>query len=381
MPKQLPSIRYEFRNEGDATPELLIYDDIGDGFFSEGVTAKNFANDLKALGDVDSIDVRINSVGGSVIDGHGIYSQLAKHKATVNVHIDGFALSAASYIAMAGDTITIADNGLMMIHNPAGIAFGEAKDMRKTADVLDKMRDSIVAIYAKRTGKDKEELNKLMDAETWMTASEAVEAGFADKVGDAVEITNAADITGIFNVPKRFRPLFHNSPRRSQERQAQESQAMPDPITAEAFAAQNPNAIKDWKDAAAAEARSAAISETVDRAKSLAVAFKDRPQFVLDQFIAGSDVPKAKAALADILIAENAAKDATIAELQAAKPKPAGGTALNLAGNTDNASGESPEDKAETMWEANAKMGDGRRVKNVFKNVAALAAYLTTKAA
>lgn len=380
MPQQIPNIRYQFRNEGDATPELLIYDDIGDGFFSEGVTAKGFAADLKALGDVPAIDVRINSVGGSVQDAHGIYSQLAKHKADIRVHIDGFALSAASYIAMAGDTISIAENGLMMIHNPAGLAFGEAKDMRKTADVLDKMRDSIVAIYAKRTGKETEELNKLMDDETWMTADEAVDMGFADQVADAATITNAVDITNIYKVPERFRPYL-NSPRRSKDRQAKEQQAMPDAITAEAFAAQNPNAIKEWKDAAASEARSAAISETVNRAKSLAVAFKERPQFVLDQFIAGADVPAAKAALADILLAENAAKDATIAELNAAKAKSAGGTALNLAGDDAGPDGESPEDKAEAMWEANAKMADGRRVKNVFKNVAALAAYLQTKAA
>ena len=173
----------EVINRGDRG-EVLIYDQIGESFFADGITAKKFAKEISDLGRVTDIDVRINSPGGSVFEGLAIFNTLDRHPANINVFVDGSALSMASVVAMAGDTITMAENALMMIHNPRSISAGDADDMRKAADVLEKSKGSLVLSYVAKTGKDAAEISDLMDAETWMTAGEAVEAGFADTVGE-----------------------------------------------------------------------------------------------------------------------------------------------------------------------------------------------------
>lgn len=168
-----------FVNRGSKRGEIWLYDVVGEGFFG-GMSAKTFSDELKALGQVDVINLHINSPGGSVFDGVAIYNQLARHPARVEVDVDGIAASIASVIAMAGDEIRIADNAMMMIHDPHGSAYGGAGDMRKTADLLDQIKDVIVATYAKRTGQPEAELAALMADETWLTAAEAVGKGFAD---------------------------------------------------------------------------------------------------------------------------------------------------------------------------------------------------------
>lgn len=175
---------YEIKALGENSVEIYVYDEIG--FW--GITAKEFARDLKELDPKDGIDLRINSPGGSVTDGIAIYNLLKRHKATVNVFVDGVAASMASVIAMAGDTITIPENALMMIHNPWGGAMGDADEMRKTADLLDKMKKALLSAYADKTGLDDDEISSMMDAETWMTGAEAVEKGFATQTSDAVEL-------------------------------------------------------------------------------------------------------------------------------------------------------------------------------------------------
>jgi ATP-dependent Clp endopeptidase proteolytic subunit ClpP len=182
--------------------EITIFDEIG--FW--GVTAGTFQKDLKALGDVEQIDVLVNSPGGSVVDGLAIYNMLSQHPATVNVKVMGIAASAASFIAMAGDSIEMPSNTFMMVHSPMSGVFGNADEMRDTADVLDKIEASILGIYAKRTGKSDEDLKALLKAETYMTAAEAVELGFATKVTDALEATASFDIDRLpVNVQAMFR--------------------------------------------------------------------------------------------------------------------------------------------------------------------------------
>lgn len=161
--------------------DLYLYEDIGAGFFG-GVTAKDVADDLKAIGAVQTINVRINSGGGDVFDGIAIYNQLKANAAKIMVYVDGLAASIASVIAMAGDTITISESGFIMIHNASGVVIGEAKDMRQMADTLEKVQDSIVGVYAERTGQDPVALQAMMDAETWFSGDEAVKAGFADEM-------------------------------------------------------------------------------------------------------------------------------------------------------------------------------------------------------
>lgn len=172
--------------------ELYIYEDIGAGFFG-GLTSKDVAADLKSIGDVKVINVRINSGGGDVFDGTAIHSLLKAHPAKIIVHIDGLAASIASVIAMAGDEIRIAEAGFLMIHNAAGVVIGGAEDMRAMADVLEKVQGSIVGIYAERTGKDPAELQALMNAETWMTGEEAVKAGFCDEMVANLHIAARVD--------------------------------------------------------------------------------------------------------------------------------------------------------------------------------------------
>lgn len=180
---------WEIRNVVNKKAEILIYGPIfPDKMFDDEVGAKEFAEDLKAMGDVTEIELHINSPGGNVFAAQAIYSQLKNHKAAVSVYIDGIAASAASIIAMAGDNIYIPTNAMIMVHNPLTIAIGDAAEMKKIAEMLDKVRDSIIAAYRTKTGKDEAELKELMDNETWMTGQEAVELGFADELLYAVEV-------------------------------------------------------------------------------------------------------------------------------------------------------------------------------------------------
>ena len=186
----------------DGVGEIFIYDDIGSGFFSDGVTPKSFADDLKDLGAVRTLNIFINSPGGSVFDGVSIYNQLKRHSARKNVFIDGIAASIASVIAMAGDEISIASNGFMMIHEPWSCACGNASDMRRTAGQLDKINDSIIDTYAERTPTPENVIAEMMAAETWMNAEEAVEHGFADKITEEVAIAAKFDLGQFQNVPE-----------------------------------------------------------------------------------------------------------------------------------------------------------------------------------
>lgn len=172
------------RDNGEA--EILIYQSVGE--YWDGITAKQFADQLKALGKVERLSIRINSPGGNAFDGNAIYNLLHQHKSMKTVYIDGLAASIASVIAMAGDRIMVADNALMMIHRAWGLAVGDVDEMLRYADMLRKMDDSIVATYRNRTGLGEERLREMMKAETWLTSEEAIENGFADELVDALPV-------------------------------------------------------------------------------------------------------------------------------------------------------------------------------------------------
>lgn len=167
--------RFSARSDGDRA-EITLYEDIG--FW--GVTAAAMRRELDDI-DAAEILLRINSLGGDVFDGIAIYNDLLDHPARVSVEITGIAASIASIIAMAGDEIAIADNGFMMIHNAWTIALGDRNEFRAVADILERIDGSLAGTYAARTGAAKEEISAMMDAETWMTGVEAVEAKFADR--------------------------------------------------------------------------------------------------------------------------------------------------------------------------------------------------------
>ena len=180
---------YNFKQTDTDPAVLSIFDDIG----AFGVSAKSFLNDL-ASAQGDSVRVEINSPGGDVFAGLAIYNGLRNSGKKVNVRVLGLAASAASLVAMAGDTIEMPENSFMMVHNPWGFAMGGASDMRDTADMLDKLGASLASTYAKRTGKSAEEITALLDAETWMSAAEAVGAGFATAVISEVPVKAAFDL-------------------------------------------------------------------------------------------------------------------------------------------------------------------------------------------
>ena len=159
--------------------ELFLYDAIGADYFGDGITAKSVADALAEFTPKADLDIYINSPGGSVFDGIAIYNQLARWGGKKTVHIDGIAASIASVIAMVGDEVKIADNGLMMIHSAWGITVGNAAEMRKYADSLDKIDGTILSTYVAKTKGKEAEINDWMKAETWMNADEAVSRGFA----------------------------------------------------------------------------------------------------------------------------------------------------------------------------------------------------------
>lgn len=183
--------------DGPAT-EIHLYDEIG-GY---GVGAKQFIADLKRNSG-NRIHLRINSVGGSVTEGLAIANAIKRHKGGVTAHIDGLAASMATVIAVSADETAMSDNAIFMIHEPWSVGQGTADDLRAEAEVLDKMKKSLVRAYTKKTGLDDEEVEEMMKAETWMNAEEALSSGFVDYIEDGIEA--AASIT-----PESARARFDN---------------------------------------------------------------------------------------------------------------------------------------------------------------------------
>ncbi|RWC28819.1 head maturation protease, ClpP-related [Mesorhizobium sp.] len=166
---------------------ISILDVIGSDWFGEGVTAKRISAALRAIGKKD-VTVVINSPGGDYFEGLAIYNLLRDHPANVTVKVVGIAASAASVIAMAGDDIQIARAGFMMIHNTWVIAAGDRHSLRDVADWLEPFDNMAVDIYAARSGLEPKALGKMLDNETWIGGSEAVDQGFADALLPADEI-------------------------------------------------------------------------------------------------------------------------------------------------------------------------------------------------
>ena len=168
-------------NSGD----IFIYGDIESyQWLEEDTTASSFKQDLDGLGDVSEINLFINSPGGSVFEGISIHNMLKRHKAKVNVYVDALAASIASVIAMAGDTIHMPKNSMLMIHNAWTVTMGNSSELRKAADDLDRISNSSKQSYLQKAGEklDDTTLQEMLDAETWLSADEAYQYGLADVV-------------------------------------------------------------------------------------------------------------------------------------------------------------------------------------------------------
>jgi len=195
--------------------EVWLYDEIGDDWSGNGISAKAFVEDLNRLpASVDAITVRVNSPGGNVWDGMAMYQALLRHRARVVVEIDACAASIASVIAMAGDTIRMANTSSMMIHDPYTFAAGNAQELRELAELLDHVAGNIVTAYARRDGVDEDAIRESMRAETWYTAAEAVAAGLVDECVEAPAAVAAKIPPGRFrNTPKALQGTQAESPK------------------------------------------------------------------------------------------------------------------------------------------------------------------------
>ncbi len=189
---------YAVKNVKDDAAEISIYDEIG--LF--GITAKEFTNELKGLGK-RRVTLRIHSPGGEIFEGNAIYNALRRHPGGVDVAIDGLAASMASVIAMVGEKRSMAENAMFMIHNPWSVAFGNASEMRKSADLLDTLKETIISAYAGRTGMERKKLSSMMDEESWLTADEALEYGFVTEITEPLQAYNSFERFDISKFPKR----------------------------------------------------------------------------------------------------------------------------------------------------------------------------------
>lgn len=184
---------WRVNQEAGKAATVYVYDVIG-GIWG-GVQAEEFVQELQAI-DAEQIDLRINSPGGDVFDARAIATALREHPANVTAYVDGLAASAATTIAMAADRVEIAQGGFFMIHNAWAFMYGNKNEMRDMADLLEKVDGAIAADYATKTGNTADQIAEWMNEESWFTADEAVENGFADAVmgskGDAANWNLAA---------------------------------------------------------------------------------------------------------------------------------------------------------------------------------------------
>jgi len=188
---------WEFKNKTSTEADLYLYIEIaswGAGYSAH--SAQSFKQELDDLGEIETLNIYINSPGGDVFEGNTIMNMLKRKKCTKNVYIDGLAASIASVIAMAGDKIIMPSNSMMMIHNAWTYAIGNSKDLRKLADDLDKVNASIRQAYLDKAGDklDEETLINLMDNETWLTAQECFDYGLCDVVGEDKNIAAKFDL-------------------------------------------------------------------------------------------------------------------------------------------------------------------------------------------
>ena len=198
--------KYFSLERAEQTATLNIYGDITSWeWFDSDISAATLSKQLEAMGDVDQIDVYINSYGGEVAEGLAIYNALRRHKAKVTTYCDGFACSIASVVFMAGDERVMNEASLLMIHNAWTYAAGNAEELRKQAEDLDKITQASVEAYKAHSSLSEEEIKTLMDKETWILPSEAAEYGFATKIDKTEnEKANQNSFMKLFEIIKAY---------------------------------------------------------------------------------------------------------------------------------------------------------------------------------
>jgi len=267
--------------KSNGVAEILIYDEIG----IYGISAKKFVDELRALGNVKKITLRLNSPGGDVIDGLAIYNSLARHPAELTVVVDGIAASMASVVAMAGKKLLMPNNTFLMIHNPAGLVLGDADDMRSLAAVLDSVKKSLVGAYVRKSGQPEEKINEMMNAETWLPAEEALALGFADEVIEPTQMAALFDLARFSNAPSGL---------------SKPADTPPGPTPAPEPTAMGPEAIR-------AQAKTEAIGAERQRVNAIAEACRaaGRPELAAEIIATGVSAEEVCSMLADPKKLEN----------------------------------------------------------------------------
>lgn len=203
---------FDIQNKSEEAGEIHIYGSVTDQkWMNEDMTPAEFRDKINAFKAIKKVDLYVNSAGGGVFAGLTIYNMIKRFTGEVIAHVDGVAGSIASVIVMAASKIHMPKNAMMMIHNPMAVAGGDAEEMRKVADALDKVKETIVATYKEHTGIEDKRIKKMMDAETWMTGEEAVALGFADVLEDAVEIQNCAETGEIVLNGQKIKPADYRA--------------------------------------------------------------------------------------------------------------------------------------------------------------------------
>lgn len=241
------SITAKAANNDEAPAEITIYDEIG----IWGVSAKAFISDLKKI-DAKKVILNVNSPGGSVFDGFAIYNALKNLRDSgteITAKVMGIAASAASFVVMAANKIEMPENSLMMVHYASGLAWGNAEEMRGMADTLDKIDASLVGIYTARTGKSEEDVRAMLQAETYLTAQEAKDAGFADVVIENVKATASFEID---RLPANVQALF----------KAASEQIVEQPVAEQIAALAKSNGFDDMSDFFALSFESIEVAQT-----------------------------------------------------------------------------------------------------------------------
>lgn len=177
---QIPQKFNVVHNEEEKRTEITIYGVIGFSWWSESFSASDMDKALNEAGDNDIV-IHLNSPGGDAFMGIAIYNRLKRHPGKVTIYVDGWACSAASVIAMAGDEVIMGLGAMMMIHEAGSGVWGTKTQMRKEADILEELEEGIIDIYMTKANVTREEIREKVDAETWFSAKSAVEIGFADK--------------------------------------------------------------------------------------------------------------------------------------------------------------------------------------------------------
>ena len=335
--RQENNIFWQIKNEAEEEEaELVLYGEIANSsWYEDDVTPKQFAEDLKALGG-KGLKLRINSPGGDVFAAQAIYNQLKSYTGNITACIDGMAASAATIITCAADKVVMPSNGIFMIHNPMCIVMGymDVPKLKKMTDRLTAVKQTIVNVYMKKCKNVAEaKLNKLMDAETWMNADEALDYGFVDEVDADEQVNNflqggvavvnnvSIDMTR-FKQPEKLKDILQSKPKEDKDmddektlldklrdllgadNSQQDKKKQPDPVAVERQRMLDLDAMRDGSelvdkivDIAKKKGNTAEeIREYVDQVKESAT--KDKPQqsgieeiknLIKDQLASGAD--------------------------------------------------------------------------------------------